>query len=113
MTKLQVQFDSSENGQSRVIEEKMLTARQLDVLRWLYYGKTNPEIGKLLGIDALTVKNHVQAIIRRLEVEDRTRAVTVALERGIISMEPMKVPAPREELPEHPLARHFDKKKER
>lgn len=65
-----------------------VTPREYQVLCWMYYGKTNEEIARLLGISTLTVKNHVQKLLCRLGVPTRMRAVTIALEREIICMCP-------------------------
>lgn len=53
----------------------VLTVRELEILRWVYEGKSNVEIGMILGISGLTVKNHVQNILRKLNVQNRTQAV--------------------------------------
>lgn len=55
-----------------------LTARELDVLKLLATGATNPEIGRELHISAGTVKNHVSSILRQLEIGDRTKAAVIA-----------------------------------
>jgi DNA-binding CsgD family transcriptional regulator len=44
-------------------------------LHWVKNGKTNNEIGQILGISAPTVKNHVQNIMRKLNVNNRAQAV--------------------------------------
>lgn len=67
---------------------KALSPREVEVLCWIYYGKGNKDIALILGISALTVKNHVQKLLRKLDIEDRTRAVTLALEQGVIPMKP-------------------------
>lgn len=63
-----------------------LTKRELDVLRLIVDGKSNREIGQNLGITEGTVKAHVNSILRKLDVEDRTQAATVALRRGIVRL---------------------------
>ena len=55
--------------------EALLSARETEILRWVAMGKTNPEIGSILGISVFTVKNHVQRILRKLDVTNRTQAV--------------------------------------
>lgn len=62
----------------------LLTARELEILGWIYRGKSNIEIGMILGISPLTVKNHVQKILRRLDVLNRTQAVGKALALRIL-----------------------------
>lgn len=61
-----------------------LTARELEVLQMLARGLTNKEIGSALDISSHTVRNHVNSIIEKLEVSDRTEAATTAIHRGII-----------------------------
>jgi len=57
-----------------------LTPRQAEVLHWVAQGKTNPEIGIILGVSGLTVKKHLEAVFHTLGVENRTAAVVLALE---------------------------------
>ena len=57
----------------------VLTRREHEILGWIYHGKTNIEIGMILRISPLTVKNHVQKILRKLNVVNRTQAVGKAL----------------------------------
>lgn len=64
-----------------------LSARELDVLRLLVGGKRNREIAAALDITEGTVKLHVSSILGKLGVADRTEAVTVALQRGIVQLE--------------------------
>jgi two-component system NarL family response regulator len=63
-----------------------LSTRELDVLRLLVGGKRNREIASTLDITEGTVKLHVSSILGKLAVVDRTEAVTVALQRGIIQL---------------------------
>jgi two-component system NarL family response regulator len=65
-----------------------LSARELDVLRLLVGGKRNREIASALDITEGTVKLHVSSILGKLGAVDRTEAVTVALQRGIVQLEP-------------------------
>jgi transcriptional regulator EpsA len=57
----------------------VLTVREKEILRWIHLGKSNFEIGTILSISPLTVKNHVQKILRKLNVRNRTQAVGRAL----------------------------------
>ena len=61
-----------------------LTARELEVLRLLRQGYSNPDIGHCLGITPRTAKAHVAALINKLGAADRTQAVAIAFERGIL-----------------------------
>jgi transcriptional regulator EpsA len=62
----------------------VVTSREQEILRWIYLGKSNGEIGTILNISSLTVKNHVQKILRKLNVVNRTQAVGKALETRIL-----------------------------
>ncbi|CAN5514626.1 response regulator transcription factor [soil metagenome] len=61
-----------------------LTPRELDVLRWMAAGQSNREIAATLGVAEGTVKNHASAVLSKLGVRDRTRAVLRALELGVL-----------------------------
>lgn len=63
-----------------------LSARELDVLRLLVSGRRNRAIADELDITEGTVKLHVSSILGKLGVADRTEAVTVALQRGIVQL---------------------------
>lgn len=59
--------------------ERAASARELEVLHWVSIGKSNEEVGKILGISGGTVKSHLQRIYKLLGVSNRTQAVS----RGI------------------------------
>lgn len=61
-----------------------LTPRELDVLRRVAAGMSNPDIGRELFIGEATVKSHVTHIFEKLGVNDRTAAVTAAIAAGIL-----------------------------
>lgn len=61
-----------------------LTAREIEVLRAVADGLSNPEIGTRLTIAEATVKTHLLRIFAKLDVSDRTRAVVVAMDRGLL-----------------------------
>lgn len=63
-----------------------LSPREVDVLRLVVKGLNNQEIAAALNITRGTVKWHVNIILRRLDVKDRTQAVVVAAQRGIIDL---------------------------
>ena len=56
-----------------LVEE--LSARELEIMDWVRQGKTNAEIGTILDISAFTVKNHMQRILKKLDVLNRAQAV--------------------------------------
>lgn len=62
-----------------------MTERELEVLRLLAQGYSNPEIAQQVHLAAGTVRNYVSTILQKLGVEDRTQAAVVALQRGLIS----------------------------
>jgi DNA-binding NarL/FixJ family response regulator len=64
-----------------------LTPREHEVLQLLAQGKSNPQIAQELVISRLTAKTHVERIIRKLEVSDRTQAALRAIELGLVTPE--------------------------
>jgi DNA-binding NarL/FixJ family response regulator len=62
-----------------------LTRREVEVLDQVAIGRTNAEIGRVLFIGEATVKTHLLRVFAKLGVDDRTAAVTVAIQRGIIA----------------------------
>ncbi|MCW5313048.1 response regulator [Nostoc sp. KVJ3] len=63
-----------------------LSDRELEVLRLMAQGMGNQEIGTALSIGESTVKSHVNRILSKLGVSDRTQAVITAVKRGIVSL---------------------------
>jgi DNA-binding CsgD family transcriptional regulator len=59
--------------------------RQRQILQWIYHGKTNWEISRILDINEETVKYHVEQAMKKLDVATRAQAVGRALEIGIIA----------------------------
>jgi DNA-binding NarL/FixJ family response regulator len=64
--------------------EVPLTKRESEVLRQMALGLTNKEIAQTLGISYETVKEHVQHILRKIGVSDRTQAAVWAVRRGLV-----------------------------
>jgi DNA-binding NarL/FixJ family response regulator len=69
-------------------DHDQLTDRELDVLRLVAQGLTNRAIARRLRISEATVKTHLVHIYTKLDVDGRTAAVTTALERGMLHLEP-------------------------
>jgi transcriptional regulator EpsA len=65
-------------GHNGGIQPGQITGREREVLQWLKAGKTNWEIAQILGISPYTVKNHVQNILRKLNVQNRGHAAVKA-----------------------------------
>jgi DNA-binding NarL/FixJ family response regulator len=63
-----------------------LTPREMQVLQLLVKGLANKQIGDTLNITEHTVKDHLKSVFGKLQVEDRTEAVTAAIQRGIIHL---------------------------
>ena len=64
-----------------------LTEREVEVLRRIAEGLSNREIGEQLGISESTVKTHVNRLLGKLGVTDRTKALVLALKRGLVQIE--------------------------
>ena len=64
--------------------EVPLTQRESEVLRQLAFGLTNKEIAQALGISYETVKEHVQHVLRKIGVSDRTQAAVWAVRKGLV-----------------------------
>jgi DNA-binding NarL/FixJ family response regulator len=63
-----------------------LTGRELEVLKCIVGGKSNRDIGAELNISEATVKTHINNLLGKLGVSDRTQAATSALQRGIVHL---------------------------
>lgn len=63
----------------------LLSAREVQVLRGIQEGGSNREVAERLSISEFTVANHLKNIFRKLGVHDRTRAVLVAMDRGLLT----------------------------
>jgi transcriptional regulator EpsA len=61
-----------------------LSARETEIVGWLRAGKSNDEMGRLLGISALTVKNHLQRIYRTLGVNNRAHALARCMDLRLL-----------------------------
>ena len=65
---------------------KKITRRESEILQYIHMGKTNWEISIILDISALTVKNHVQNILRKLDVQNRGQAAIKASKLGLVTL---------------------------
>jgi two-component system NarL family response regulator len=63
-----------------------LTPRELEVLKLIVAGNSNKEIANRLFISEATVKTHINSLLGKLQVTDRTQAATTALQRGIVHL---------------------------
>jgi DNA-binding NarL/FixJ family response regulator len=69
-----------------------LTPREADVLEQIVNGKSNKEIATELAISEATVKTHINSLLSKLGVTDRTQAATAAIRRGIVPWESLRKP---------------------
>ena len=74
--------------QRQMPTQEALSARELEVLTQVARGASNKEIARTLHLSEATVKTHLIHLFGKLGVADRTAAVTVALERGLLRLEP-------------------------
>jgi DNA-binding NarL/FixJ family response regulator len=72
----------------------LLTPRETEVLSRLVLGETNRQIAKELHLSLSTVKRHLEHIISKLEVSDRTQAAVKAIEMGLLPTPPTPPPPP-------------------
>jgi len=63
-----------------------LTAREIEILRYIAQGYLNKQIAVKLGISEQTIKNHVTSILRKLNANARTEAVVLAIKQGLITI---------------------------
>jgi two-component system NarL family response regulator len=66
---------------------KELTLREIEVLEQIVHGKSNKEIATELKISETTVKTHINRLLGKLGVTDRTQAATSAIQRGLVPLE--------------------------
>jgi two-component system response regulator DegU len=76
--------------------QAVLSAREKEVLSYVALGCSNKEIGHSLGISEQTVKNHLAAIFRKLDLDDRTQAALYAIKQGMVSIGSRAVSQPEE-----------------
>jgi DNA-binding NarL/FixJ family response regulator len=69
-----------------------LTPRESDVLEQIVRGCSNKEIATELDISEATVKTHINSLLGKLGVTDRTQAATAAIQRGIVTLESLRKP---------------------
>ena len=67
-----------------------LSPREMEILQYVTRGLSNKEIAQALGISHQTVKNHMTAILHKLDVEDRTQAAVYALRHGWVRLQDSK-----------------------
>ena len=79
---LLVLSEERHTGEATWLMRYGLTARELEVLKWLAQGRSNPDIAAILGLTPGTVKLHVERVLAKLGVENRTAAALMARKAG-------------------------------
>lgn len=79
---LSTEREASGSGSQR--SGRLVTPRQAEILRLIQSGKTNSEIAEVLACSQWTIKNHVQTILRKLDSNTRTHAISRAMSLGIL-----------------------------
>ncbi|MFC2003459.1 LuxR C-terminal-related transcriptional regulator [Chloroflexota bacterium] len=75
-----------------------LSPRETEILKYIAEGNTNKRIAYTLGIGEQTIKNHIASIMRKLNANDRTHAVVLAIRKGWLSIEEVSDTSVGEEL---------------
>jgi len=76
-----------------------LSPRETEILRYIAEGNSNKRIAYALGIGEQTIKNHITSIMRKLNANDRTHAVVLAIRRGWLNVEDLLDVSEEDELP--------------
>lgn len=71
-----------------------LTPREFEVLKEIVNGNSNKEIASALNVSEATVKTHINSLLGKLGVTDRTQAATAAIQRGIVPLESLRKAKP-------------------
>lgn len=69
-----------------LLDNPLITNREVEVLKYIAQGKNNNQIAKNLNVSVHTAKVHVQNIFKKLSVSDRTAAVVVAIKLGLLEI---------------------------
>ncbi|WP_376788383.1 response regulator [Thermoflexus sp.] len=73
-------------GAAEAVEEHVLSPREREILQYVALGYSNKAIAERLGISQQTVKNHMTAILRKLDLSDRTQVAILAIRRGWVRL---------------------------
>lgn len=82
--RLPVPPSGAAGGARHAAPTRTLSAREAEIVGWLREGKSNDEVGQILGISGLTVKNHLQRIYRALGVSNRAHALARCMELRLL-----------------------------
>lgn len=72
---------------ARRLEAEDFTSRETEVLEHIVQGRSNKQIARLLGISEATIKTHINRLLGKLGVSDRTQAATTAIQRGVVVLD--------------------------
>ena len=73
-------------GKGRTVLQGRLTQKQMEVLRSITRGLSNPDISKQLGISLNAVKQHIRAVFAKLGAANRTEAATIAMRKHLLKL---------------------------
>jgi len=76
--------DRGNAGSGRAVPAQAITPRERQILQWVRDGNSNQQVAEALHISPLTVKNHVQKILRKLGASNRAQAVARAMSMGLL-----------------------------
>ena len=90
IAQLRIATEDVEGNCAPAAKDRGVTTRELEILQWVREGKSNADIAAILAISPLTVKNHVQKILRKLNVQNRAQAVARAISLRLIDSEALR-----------------------
>ena len=75
-------------GSSLAYDPEMaaLTAKELEILKWIKHGKSNGEISEIVAVSVKTIEYHVANIFRKLGASNRTAAVVIAIQNKLLAL---------------------------
>lgn len=78
--------EPSEKLNKKPLKVVQISPRELEVLKWLYQGKTSWETARILNLSERTVNFHVYNVMEKLEAVNRPQMVTIALQMGFLDL---------------------------
>jgi LuxR family transcriptional regulator, quorum-sensing system regulator CinR len=67
-------------------DQEELSQREQEVLRWVFYGKTNAEISIILSLSVHTVRTYLERAAMKLDATNRIMAASIAVRRGLVKL---------------------------
>ena len=63
-----------------------LTKRELEILKWIKHGKSNPDIAQITSLSIKTIEYHVGNVLKKLGASNRTTAVVIAIQKRLLAL---------------------------